>query len=153
MLLDPVPSPTTVLVRCSRFNVEGRLVNESIPIGTPQAPLPENCTVGELILQIRDMLDTSPRQPVELLHWGKALDPTRLLSDYFLTPNSELNVIVHPRLPAAVVKVHKTHLGVGTRTRTREFMARRSSDMVRMSICKACECSCARCCMPLPIFA
>jgi len=45
---------------------------------------------------------------VELLHWGKVLEPSSLLSDYSLLPSSELSVKIHPRLPACVIKAKAT---------------------------------------------
>jgi len=92
-------SPHEVRVRYNAIDAEGRFVQQT----TIQA-LPENCSVSQLEQQICDLLTVSPRQPVELLHWGKVLDPSKTLKYYAIKPHSEIQVIIRPRLPNAALK-------------------------------------------------
>eukprot|EP00965_Chrysotila_dentata_P087298 2882706-Pleurochrysis_carterae.AAC.1 len=87
MAEEPV-APSELLLRYRRFDNEGRLQTAPKRI----TGIPPECTVGELQQLVRESLNISPRQPVELLHWGRLLEPTLLLKNCSLSTHSELEL-------------------------------------------------------------
>ena len=103
-LYEPPVSPTTVKIKYSSVDVEGRLTTQFFTA----TELPEECSVVQLEGQVYDLLGVSPRNPIELRYWGKPLQRDKLLKDYGIKDNpikdhaglAEVTVVVKPKLPA-----------------------------------------------------
>jgi len=106
-------SPKQLKVRYMKTRPDGRLKAESLII----EDLPENVTVRYMLWQIREMLQISPRHPVELRYWGEPLEllgtgvegeevHDRRLAYYSIKEHSELTVVVKPLLPQAQARQH-----------------------------------------------
>jgi len=105
-LSAPPESPTTLNIKYSSVDVEGRIRNNIYKV----EDLIPNCSVKQLEDIVYDLLGLSTRQPIELRYWGKPLDKERLLKDYAIKDNpikdhagiAEITVVVRPKLPAGV---------------------------------------------------
>ena len=94
----PPVTPRKVSVRYSTVKPDGKIVARVIMI----EDLPPHCSVRDLQLLMYDRLSVSIRQPVELRCWGKPLDLEKQLKDYAIKEQSEIQVVVKPKLPEGV---------------------------------------------------
>ena len=104
-------SPKQLKVRYMVTKPDGRVKPETKTIDE----LPENVTVRYMVWQILELLELSPRHPIELRYWGEKLElfgtgidgeehVDRPLAYYSIKEHSELTVVVKPLLPLAQAK-------------------------------------------------
>ena len=118
-------APSKLKVKCRYTDPEGRIKTETTII----SPLPEGCTVRDLQSLMHEHMKISPRHPIELRYWGKALemlggmgdkgqeDMERPLAYYAIKDHSEVTVVVKPIL--SLVQAHALARSDGVVTRLR----------------------------------
>uniref|UniRef100_A0A7S2IFZ1 Ubiquitin-like domain-containing protein n=1 Tax=Haptolina brevifila TaxID=156173 RepID=A0A7S2IFZ1_9EUKA len=119
------PTPSRVRVRYQITKPDGRIKPETQDvelIGLVEDL--ERCTVQQLIMLLhqhgpRSLQLLSSRHPIELRYHGETLAPEKLLSDYALKNNSELQVVIKPSLPDCEVRVRNTAAADTSITRLR----------------------------------